>query len=1264
MWRSLRIRPPFGRTSRLSPTPSLSLVPERISYAQNGEDVRIWHAFGPRQGPAVDVHGQPLTYIEVGANEPWVGSVSAALHQLGWRGLLVEPDPEIVARLTALRPRDAVETSAAGAQEDVAIFHRVRGTGLGTLEAGEAQQARERGFEVEDTRVEIKPLDAIIDTYLASLHESDAEIHVLTIDVEGAEASALAGLNLSRHRPWVVAVEAVRPGTNVPSHEDWEHQLLSQGYTMAAFDGINRWYVAHERSAQAVGDNAGAQSGMSLAEAIAVPFHALDAGIFGWVTADSDHAHRALQRADQRQAWQRELSLNLVDQQVPQREYENHIAELSAALSSVQASRTFRLSRRISRVGKALVFRGRRLQVLLPQVARARIVRERHLRHVSANMQHLTHPAYLGISSNEAPTWSDHLADKNEALGDLQHGLPAVPPGLSLGPLVGDERGRVIEWLEKGPWDHDAQLDARMDNMNDEIGRTVAALRLRLTLPESQAHGATSGARILFDARALQTPAFGTRGIGRFAASALAGLRAAVDDQQLDVLIDPALYTLPQELVGTCRPIHRVTRPEDYGLLVQPSPMTSSMEPLKAILQGPARKVAVVYDFIPIHYPDVYLSSPATRSEYLAGLDALATYTDFICISQTVARELKEKLQTWQSPIHAGQVSVAWPDSVNPGRGVQANQNGNGSVVLMTGDEPRKNTFGGLAGIAAATSDEIKRDVTVVGLAGHDNRVHHWSIAAAMRPGEARNLDRITDEELSQLLSNAACVVVPSFDEGLSLPVIEAVVAGVPVVASDIPAHRELIGSGAFLADPANPRKIARAVRRVIGSERIARRQHSRLARHHHRSLEDILRSMALDVASTGTTAVASQETGSSSTRLNIGLATPWTPQPTGVADFSTTIGRQLSKLADLTLTVYTTADASWDDPSITFRLIDQVLEDPESTSRTHDVFITVVGNSHFHLPFVEAAAVTESVVIAHDTRMVEFYMALRGIGGAEQVMMRTPSGPRRISPPLSDQIDDMRLLQNAGMWELAQQSRLFITHSPGSATRIEEETSVPVHVLPFANQRAPSSESVDDHDRHAARERLGLSDSVLHVATFGYVDIRTKLTDVVVEAVGWLTRWGHEVALHVVGSSHPDEARKLEERAQALGLAEFSITGYVNETTYRDWLLAIDVGVQLRVSPLLGVSGPLSDLAAFGTPAVASEGLCRDVGAPAFIHRLSDSTSPVELAETIETVALTPVPAAEREEQRRAYLREHSPELYARSLVELITKELMGGSP
>jgi hypothetical protein len=71
-------------------------------------------------------------------------------------------------------------------------------------------------------------------------------IDFLKIDVEGAEAEVLAGMDFKRHRPRVILLEAVAPGSMADASAAWERDLLAQGYRFAFFDRLNRFYVAAE----------------------------------------------------------------------------------------------------------------------------------------------------------------------------------------------------------------------------------------------------------------------------------------------------------------------------------------------------------------------------------------------------------------------------------------------------------------------------------------------------------------------------------------------------------------------------------------------------------------------------------------------------------------------------------------------------------------------------------------------------------------------------------------------------------------------------------------------------------------------------------------------------------------------------------------------------------------------------------------------------------------------------------------------------------
>lgn len=74
----------------------------------------------------------------------------------------------------------------------------------------------------------------------------------------------------------------------------------------------------------------------------------------------------------------------------------------------------------------------------------------------------------------------------------------------------------------------------------------------------------------------------------------------------------------------------------------------------------------------------------------------------------------------------------------------------------------------------------------------------------------------VPDEELHALYAGAACFVMPSLHEGFGLPLAEAMAAGIPAVASDIPALREVGGETVRYADPRDPEGLAAAVREAL----------------------------------------------------------------------------------------------------------------------------------------------------------------------------------------------------------------------------------------------------------------------------------------------------------------------------------------------------------------------------------------------------------------------------------------------------------------
>jgi len=86
----------------------------------------------------------------------------------------------------------------------------------------------------------------------------------------------------------------------------------------------------------------------------------------------------------------------------------------------------------------------------------------------------------------------------------------------------------------------------------------------------------------------------------------------------------------------------------------------------------------------------------------------------------------------------------------------------------------------------------------------------------------ARGLDEIcrvyTDlpaDEMRYLYRHALAVVLPTTFEGFCMPAIEAMACGVPVVCSELPVLREILGDNALYFDPQNAEQLVSQIRRI-----------------------------------------------------------------------------------------------------------------------------------------------------------------------------------------------------------------------------------------------------------------------------------------------------------------------------------------------------------------------------------------------------------------------------------------------------------------
>ncbi len=158
---------------------------------------------------------------------------------------------------------------------------------------------------------------------------------------------------------------------------------------------------------------------------------------------------------------------------------------------------------------------------------------------------------------------------------------------------------------------------------------------------------------------------------------------------------------------------------------------------------------------------------------------------------------------------------------------------GSASVVLCVAQKREHKNLLGLIRAHALLADRTARLVLPGSPTPHEDALR----AEAARLGTADRvlfLEWLPAEDLEGLYRLARCFVLPSFEEGFGLPVLEAMARGVPVATSDRSSLPEVAGDAALLFDPHDPADIARCIERLLDDgtlrEDLVARGHERVS--------------------------------------------------------------------------------------------------------------------------------------------------------------------------------------------------------------------------------------------------------------------------------------------------------------------------------------------------------------------------------------------------------------------------------------------------
>lgn len=377
--------------------------------------------------------------------------------------------------------------------------------------------------------------------------------------------------------------------------------------------------------------------------------------------------------------------------------------------------------------------------------------------------------------------------------------------------------------------------------------------------------------------------------------------------------------------------------------------------------------------------------------------------------------------------------------------------------------------------------------------------------------------------------------------------------------------------------------------------------------------------------------------------RPRLAYVSPLPPERSGISDYSAELLPFLSRWYDIEVIV--------DQPKVGDAWIMQNCPVRDVTwfrahAHCYDRVLYHFGNSAFHRHMFVLLEEIPGIVVLHDFYLsgIQAYRALHSAPHLWEQALQASHGYRALA--LNHEAKNAAVMEYPANLPVLQAARGVIVHSEFSRRLASRwyggETGRDWHVLPHL--RVP----VEQVDRESARLALKLEEDRFLVCAFGVLG-PIKQNERLLEA--WLAsplaRDERAMLVFVGENDSSDYGRGMSRKIRECGMGHrVQITGWADAATFRHYLAAADIGVQLRALSRGESSGTVLDCMNHGLATIVNaHGSMADLD-PEALWMLPDAFSNQELTEALATLWRDPFRRKSLGEKARAVIAErHAPE-------------------
>jgi FkbM family methyltransferase len=175
-------------------------------------------------------------YIDIGANDGLMSSNTYIFEQIGWKGICVEPQPNIFKYyLKKFRNCDCYNVALSShSNENVEFFQAYGANALSGLNEGMSEA--HKNWAKEYGKVEIIKVKTMIFSELMEKYPSITEIDFMSIDVEGHEMEILKTIDFEKYKFKLITIEKSEP-------EKIKNYMKEKGYKLFMEIGVDIMFI-------------------------------------------------------------------------------------------------------------------------------------------------------------------------------------------------------------------------------------------------------------------------------------------------------------------------------------------------------------------------------------------------------------------------------------------------------------------------------------------------------------------------------------------------------------------------------------------------------------------------------------------------------------------------------------------------------------------------------------------------------------------------------------------------------------------------------------------------------------------------------------------------------------------------------------------------------------------------------------------------------------------------------------------------------------